>query len=95
MHTCQGHKSTKSKGQVALTDQEVDGAAEDDGGDSAQRNVRQDLGQEVDGHPVVAADVLVPAAGHQVEISGKTLFSPCWVLASVSALRLTQRASSL
>lgn len=95
MHTCQGHKSTKSKGQVALTDQEVDGAAEDDGGDGAQRNVRQDLGQEVDGHPVVAADVLVPAAGHQVEISGNTLFSACWVLASVSALRLTQRASSL
>lgn len=56
-----GHKSTRSKGEVALTNQEVDGAAEDDGGDGAQGDVRQDLGQEVDGHPVVAADVLMSA----------------------------------
>lgn len=57
---------------MALTDQEVNGAAEDDGGDGAQRDVRQDLGQEVDGDPVVAADVLMPAAGQQVEISLKS-----------------------
>lgn len=73
----EGHTSAESRGVggggVALTDQEVDGAAEDDGGDGAQGDVRQDLGQEVDGHPVVAADVLVPAAGRQAEISVNTL----------------------
>lgn len=67
------HKSTESKRKVALTDQEVDGAAEDEGGDGAQGDVGQDLGQEVDGHPVVAADVLMSAAGNQVEISVNTL----------------------
>lgn len=76
---------------MALTDQEVNGAAEDDGGDGAQRDVRQDLGQEVDGDPVVAADVLMPAAGHKVEISLKS----SGLGLSLSALRLTQTASSL
>lgn len=50
-----------------LTDHEVRHAAEDDGGDGAQReDVRQDLRQEVHRQSVVATDVLVPegTTGH-------------------------------
>ncbi len=48
---------------VSITDHEVDNTAEDDRGDGAQTDVRQDLRQEVDRHSVVAADVLVPVTG--------------------------------
>lgn len=41
------------------TDQKVDNRAEDDWGDGTHGDVRQDFSQEVDGHPIVAADVLV------------------------------------
>ena len=44
------------------TDQKVDKTTEDDRGDGAQGDVGQDLGEEVDGHSVVAADVLVSVA---------------------------------
>lgn len=80
---------------MALTDQEVDSAAEDDGGDGAQGDVGQDLGQEIDGHPVVAADVLMSAAENQEEISVNTLLLVVSSLGcSLPGSRLTQRAFS-
>lgn len=45
---------------ISLTDHEIDNTAEDNRGNSAQGDVRQDLREEVDGHSVVATDVLVP-----------------------------------
>lgn len=58
------HKSLRSPWSgllcVVSTDHEVRHAAEDERGDGPQReDVRQDLGQEVDGHSVVTTDVLV------------------------------------
>lgn len=47
---------------VSDTDQKVDNATEDDRGDGAQSDVRQDLSEEVDRHSVVATDVLVSVA---------------------------------
>lgn len=47
---------------ISPTDHEVGDAGEDDGRDGPQRDdVRQDLTQEVDGHPVVTADVFMTA----------------------------------
>lgn len=61
MKTKRGLKCTNRFSSVFLrTDHEVRHAAEGHGGDGPQRDdVRQDLGQEVHGHPVVPADVLV------------------------------------
>ena len=51
------------------TDHEVRHTGEDDGGDGPQRDdVRQDLGQEVDRHSVVTADVLMTDGRQRREI---------------------------
>lgn len=51
----------EKRARKKYTNQKVNNRAEDDGGEGTHGDVRQDFSQEVDGDPVVAADVLVPA----------------------------------
>lgn len=44
---------------MSHTNQKVDSTTEDDGGDGAQCDVRQDLSEEVHRHSVVATDVFM------------------------------------
>lgn len=79
---------------LSPTDHEVRHTGEDKGGDGPQRDdVRQDLGQEVDRHSVVTADVLV-TDGRQKNTSRDLLINLISRVAQEAAVQLQSETRS-